>query len=289
MLRRLLGEHIELDTSRTHSQGLVKVDPGQLEQVIVNLAVNARDAMPGGGRLTVETADVELTSNYAASHPGARAGSYVMVAVSDTGIGMDEETRARAFEPFFTTKEPGKGTGMGLATVYGIVKQSEGFIYLYSEPAIGTTLRIYLPRADELAALVHEHTEVAPLPRGRETILLVEDDTAVRGFARRVLAAQGYTVLEAGNGIAALGLAAQHAAAIDLLVTDVVMPGLNGRVLADRLRASRPDLPVLYVSGFPEKHLDEPELVGPHVAFLQKPYSADAIARAVRASLDQLA
>ncbi len=288
MLRRLLGEHIELDTGGTCSHGRVKVDPGQLEQVVVNLAVNARDAMHEGGRLTIETADVELDTTYASTHPGVPPGPYVMLTVSDTGSGMDADTRARAFEPFFTTKEPGKGTGMGLATVYGIVRQSGGSIFLYSEPGIGTTFRIYFPRVDEPASRDAGSDLSSPTPSGGETVLLVEDDPAVRGFARRALAAHGYVVLEASSGAEALALADGSADKLDLLVTDLAMPGMNGRELAERLRASGYGVPVLYVSGFPENQLGDSELTQTRVAFLPKPYAADAIARAVRATLDGL-
>ncbi|MGD0019582.1 MAG: ATP-binding protein [Candidatus Limnocylindrales bacterium] len=229
MLRRLLGEHIELNTGATCSHGRVKVDPGQLEQVVVNLAVNARDAMGGGGRLTIETADVELDTTYASTHPGVPPGPYVMLTVSDTGSGMDADTRARAFEPFFTTKEPGKGTGMGLATVCGIVKQSGGSISLCSEPGKGTTFRLYFPRVDEPASRNAGSDPPSPSPSGSETVLLVEDDPGVRGFARRTMTAQGYVVLEASSGADALALADGHADEVDLLVTDLVMPGIAFR------------------------------------------------------------
>jgi nitrogen-specific signal transduction histidine kinase/ActR/RegA family two-component response regulator len=288
MLRRLLGEHIEFVTHAAPGLGLIRVDPSQLEQVIVNLALNARDAMPDGGQLTIETANVELDAAYASTHAEVTPGPFVLLAVSDTGSGMALETQGHAFEPFFTTKEPGKGTGMGLATVFGIVKQSGGSIYLYSEPGHGTTFRIYLPRVDEAPVpAAGEPVEVRPAPSGTETILLVEDEPAVRAFAERVLAEQGYTVLSAADALAALALAAAHAGQIELLVTDVIMPGLQGHQLAERLAAERPDLRVLYVSGFTESSVIHQGVLGADVAFLPKPFSAEALGRAVRQALDK--
>ncbi len=287
LLRRLLGEHIELTTHAAHRSAQVKADPSQLEQVIVNLAVNARDAMPDGGRLTIELTDVELGPGYPATHLDAIPGPYVLLTVSDTGVGMDAETRAHMFEPFFTTKEPGKGTGMGLATVYGIVKQSGGFIYVYSEPGRGSTFKIYLPRVmEEPAVMLADAAAARPSLSGAETILLVEDDPAVRGLARRTLEEQGYTVLEAAGGAEALAIAASHVGPIALLVTDVVMPGLQGHQLAEQLTAARPDLRVLYVSGFTENSVIHHGVPEQGVAFLSKPFSADALGGAVRRVLD---
>ncbi len=287
MLQRLLGEHIQLVTHAVPGLGLIKVDPSQFEQVIVNLALNAHDAMPDGGQLTIETANVELDAAYASAHAEMVAGPFVLLAVSDTGSGMAAETQAHAFEPFFTTKEPGKGTGMGLATVFGIVKQSGGSIYLYSEPGHGTTFRIYLPRVDEAPVpAAGEPVEVHPAPSGTETILFVEDEPAVRAFAERVLAEQGYTVLSAADAPAALALAAAHAGSIELLVTDVVMPGLQGHQLAERLAAERSGLRVLYVSGFTEHSVIHHGVLGADIAFLPKPFSAEALGRAVRQALD---
>ncbi len=288
MLRRLLGEHIEL-VAGAHSAGCVKVDPSQLEQVVINLAVNARDAMRDGGRLTIETADVDVGEDDAASGAEVAPGAYVSLTVSDTGCGMDEATQARAFEPFFTTKEPGRGTGMGLATVYGIVKQSGGFIALSSEPHVGTSIQIHLPRVDEPAALDPARSGPAPTLAGTETILFVEDDPAVRSLASGALAAQGYAVLEASNGAEALALTAGQDAPIDLVVTDLVMPAMGGRELAERLWASRPGLRVLYVSGFPQDQLAGSELAEPGLAFLPKPFTAHALAKAVREVLDAAA
>ena len=287
MLRRLLGEHIELATCMAPGLGSIKVDPSQLEQVIVNLAVNARDAMSDGGKLTIELSNVEFDPAYVASHPGAVPGPYVLLEVSDTGIGMDEETRVRIFEPFFTTKEPGKGTGMGLATVYGIVKQSGGSIYVSSQPLFGATFRIYLPRVtEERPAAVEEIPAARPSSSGTEIVLLVEDEPAVRGFARRTLEEQGYVVLEAASGADALSIAASDARPIALLVTDVVMPGLQGHQLAERLVATRPELRTLYLSGFTENSVVHHGVPDHGVAFLAKPFSADALGEAVRRVLD---
>ncbi len=284
MLRRLLGEHIELATYRQPGTGHVRVDPSQLEQVIVNLAVNARDAMPAGGTLTVEVTGADLDDAFAAGHAGVRQGRYVSLAVSDTGAGMDAATRARAFEPFFTTKAPGTGNGMGLATVYGIVKQSGGAVYIYSEPGVGTSVRIYLPRVEAPGEPEPVVAAPLPLPSGSETILLVEDERAVRTYAARVLERQGYTVLQAENGNDAL-LLAGRGRPIDLLVTDIVMPGLQGHELAARLRTVRPDLRVLYVSGFTAESVIRGNGSGARVAFLPKPYSGAALARAVHTAL----
>ncbi len=249
MLRRLLGEHIELVIRDTSDRGAVRIDPSQFEQIILNLAVNARDAMPEGGTLTIETANVELDAADAASYAGATPGPQVMLTVSDTGHGMDAATLEHIYEPFFTTKECGKGTGLGLATVYGIVAQSGGSISVDSEPGDGTSFAIYLPRVDEEVAPVTTPSAEA-LPIGTETILLVEDEAAVRTIAGRILTELGYTVLEASSGAEALALSATHAGGIDLLVTDVVMPGLQGHQVAAELRADHPNLRVLYVSGF---------------------------------------
>ena len=291
MLGRLLGEHIDFVTHADPGLWRIKVDPGQLEQVIINLAVNARDAMPEGGKLTIETANVELDAGYALVHPGVAPGPYVLLAVTDTGTGMDAQTQAHIFEPFFTTKEPGRGTGMGLATVYGIVKQSGGSIYLYSELGRGTTFKIYFPRTAD-GEQEADVSQAAPAPievAGSETVLLVEDDAAVRAFARRSLEERGYTVIEAGNGDEALMLAAGNAAAIELLVTDVTMPGMQGNHLAARLTHVLPAVRVLYVSGFAEDSVIHQGVARKGTAFLPKPFSAEALARAVRRTLDNRA
>ena len=282
LLKRLIGENITLTTTLDTTLGAVTADPVQLEQVIVNLAVNARDAMPNGGQLTIETANAELDASYTAEHSVVTPGGYVLLAVSDTGIGMDDGTKARLFEPFFTTKGPGKGTGLGLSTVYGIVKQSGGFIWVYSEPGKGSTFKIYLPQVD--AAL--ESISVSPLPtdtnRGTETVLLVEDEPALRAVARRALEGHGYTVLEAGDVYVAIALANDHAGRIDAVVSDVVMPGMSGPDLARFLGETQPDLPFLFMSGYTDDAIVRHGVLEPGVAFLQKPFSPDALARKVR-------
>ncbi len=289
MLRRLIGEDIQLSSTLSPDLDPVRADPGQIEQVLLNLVVNARDAMPQGGNLTIETANVVLDETYVRMHPGIRPGRFVMLAVTDTGCGMDEATQARIFEPFFTTKEVGKGTGLGLATVYGIVKQSQGSIYVYSEPGRGTSFKIYLPRAEETAVAAPRPAVAPPLARtgGHETLLVVEDDDAVRALTRTVLRNHSYDVIEAIDPDDALRWVAEHDDPIHLLVTDVVMPGMSGRVLAERLTALRSDLKVLYVSGYTDDSVVRHGLLEAEVAFLQKPFSPDALARKVREVLDQ--
>jgi len=286
MLRRLLGEHIELVAHAAPDVGRIRVDPSKLEQIIVNLAVNARDAMPGGGRLVIETTNVELDVGSEPGHAETTTGPYVVLRVTDTGCGMDEETRARAFEPFFTTKEPGSGTGMGLATVYGIVRQSGGEIDLHSELGHGTTFEIYLPRVDEEAIAAAVATEAAAVPRGSETILLVEDEASVRTFARRALEGLGYVVLEASDGAEGAARATEHTGRIDLLVTDVVMPRVGGRELAERLRAARPELPILFMSGFSGNAVSGADLTPPGALVLAKPFTREGLGRAVRRALE---
>src|SRR5881296_210961 len=287
MLRRVIGEDVDLVTALDPDVGSVKADVGQLEQVLMNLAVNARDAMPTGGKLTIETGNAEHDPDYAREHEATAVRRFVMLAVSDTGIGMDDATKARIFEPFFTTKEPGKGTGLGLATVYGIVQQSGGFIWVYSEPGHGTTFKIYLPQVE--APLEGRAVGAAPgdLPRGTETILLVEDAAAVRAVTRQVLERQGYTVLEAAHGAAALQTAAGHPGPIHLLLTDVVMPVLSGRQLADQLARLRPDAKVLYASGYTDDAVVRHGVLEAGISYLQKPFTADSLARKVREVLDR--
>jgi len=286
MLRRLIGEDITLITVKGSSLGHVKADPGQIEQIIMNLAVNARDAMPEGGRLTLETANIELDAAYARKHVGARPGAHVMLALSDTGTGMDAQTQARVFEPFFTTKGPRKGTGLGLAMVYGIVKQSGGNIWVYSEPGQGTTFKIYLPRIEDPADAGQGGVALAAPAHGMETILLVEDEDAVRDLARDILAGCGYTVLEAPHGAEALRISEQHAGKIDLMLTDVVMPEMNGRELAERLAAQRPETKVLYMSGYTDHAVVHHGVLAPQTAFLQKPFTEAVLTHKLREILD---
>lgn len=282
MLPRLIGENIELAILTKPNLGHVKADAGQMEQVILNLTVNARDAMPDGGTLLIETSNVELDEAYARTHPPIAAGRYVMLAVTDTGIGMNAATQVHIFEPFFTTKEKGKGTGLGLATVYGVVKQSGGFVWVYSEVGKGTSFKIYLPRVDGIAEAESEKKGKEELPRGSGTILLAEDEKEVREVAREFLDLAGYSVIEAKDGAEALELAEKHAGKIDLLVTDMVMPGIGGRELATRLVALRPELKVIYMSGYTEyanfKNADF-EL---HNTMLQKPFTRALLATAVQ-------
>ena len=287
MLRRLIGEDIDLRTSAEPGLGHVLADPGQIQQVILNLAVNARDAMPDGGRLSIELANVDVDEEMARRHvPIQPPGRYVRLTVSDTGIGIPHAIQPHIFEPFFTTKEKGKGTGLGLSTVYGIVKQSGGFIWVYSEPGQGATFKIYLPRVDAPA-------EPAPSPQpevaassGAETILLVEDEPAVRDLAQRILRRKGYRVVAATNGREALDLVERHEGPIDLLVTDLVMPQMDGRELAQRLAALRPGLRVLFMSGYTGDTIAQRGVLDPDVAFIEKPFSPDGLARKVREILD---
>ncbi|HXV42230.1 MAG TPA: ATP-binding protein, partial [Anaerolineae bacterium] len=285
MLSRLIGEDIKLTTTLDQGLGPVKADPGQLEQVLVNLAVNARDAMPNGGELVIETANVTLDHHYARRHVEVTPGDYVLLAVSDTGMGMTEEVKTRLFEPFFTTKEVGKGTGLGLATCFGIVKQSGGHIRAYSESGEGTTFKIYLPRVGGVASPLLKPEPLDLLAQGTETILLAEDEAAVRDLAARALRQQGYTVLEAATGKEALRLA-QLEKEIHLLVTDMVMPQMAGTELADRLKTARPSLKVLFMSGYTDSKIIRYGLPHSGIAFLQKPFSAQRLIRKVRDMLD---
>jgi two-component system, cell cycle sensor histidine kinase and response regulator CckA len=285
MLRRLVGEDVELRVSLAANSGNVRADPGQLQQVIMNLVVNARDAMPTGGKLLIETAYAELTEQYAELHQPVVPGRYVMIAISDTGVGMDAGTRARIFEPFFTTKEKGKGTGLGLSTVYGIVKQSGGYVWVYSEPRHGTTFKVYLPRVDAAAEHVPPPREAATLT-GTETILLAEDDEILRPLAKGVLTKLGYTVLETESTEQALAAAAAHTGPIPLLLTDVVMPGASGRELARRLAQSHPETRVLYMSGYTDDAIVRHGMLEPGLTLLQKPFTPAALARKVREVLD---
>src|SRR6266850_18535 len=278
-------DDVELATALAPDLGAVKADVGQLEQVLMNLTVNARDAMPTGGKLTIETANVEHEPEYALEREAAAMGRFVMLAVTDTGVGMDEATKAKIFEPFFTTKEAGKGTGLGLATVYGIVNQSGGFIWVYSEPGNGTSFKIYLPRIDAPVEGVKTAGSVS-VPRGTETVLLVEDAAAVRAVAKQVLERQGYTVLQAPDGELALHVAHKHRGPNHLLLTDVVMPVLGGRRLAEQLALVRPDMKVLYASGYTDDSVVRHGILEAGTAYLQKPFTPDSLARKVREVLD---
>jgi PAS domain S-box-containing protein len=286
MLRRLIGEDVELVCLTDPRLGPVKADPGQIEQVLLNLVVNARDAMPTGGRLTIETRRVELDEAYARTHPDARPGPHALVRVTDTGTGMDAATLARIWEPFYTTKGAGKGTGLGLAMVYGIVKQSEGHVAVTSEPGRGSTFRIYLPQAADAGRSAKSNPGAAGVPRGSETVLLAEDEQPVRALTRRVLQGCGYTLLEAGDGVEALQVAAAHDGRIDLLLSDVVMPRMGGRELAERLKALHPVARVLFLSGYTDDAVVRHGVQEDQVAFLQKPFTPARLALKVREVLD---
>jgi PAS domain S-box-containing protein len=286
MLRRVIGEDIELIAQLDPELAPVKADLGQLEQVILNLVVNARDAMPQGGRVTIQTANTDLDETYTETHAPVVPGRYVLLAVSDTGTGMHPDAKAHLFEPFFTTKEVGKGTGLGLATVYGIVKQSGGYIWVYSETGSGTTVKIYLPRSDEPAQPAPRARVLQGLPTGSETVLIVEDAEAIRSLARKVLTAQGYTVLEAGDGAEALKIAQRHAGPLHLVLTDVVMPGMGGRELAQRLAPLRPELKLVYMSGYTGDAVVHRGLLDDGLPFLAKPFTPEDLALKVRVALD---
>jgi CheY-like chemotaxis protein len=283
----LLGERIELVTAPSASADRVKVDPTQIEQVILNLAVNARDAMPEGGRVTIETGEVELPADYQDATFPVAPGRYVRLAVSDTGIGMNESVRSHIFEPFFTTKQHSKGTGLGLPTVYGIVKQSGGYIWVRSEPGKGTTFEIFLPQVESDVEPAEPSVATSgSSPRGSETVLLVEDEAAVRALARATLVRHGYHVLEAHDGSDALTLAERHRGPIDLLLTDVVMPGMSGRELVSRLTPLRPTMRVVYMSGYSDDAIAHHGVLDPGTAFFQKPFTPRALAQMVRDVLD---
>jgi signal transduction histidine kinase/ActR/RegA family two-component response regulator len=287
MLRRVIGEDIDLQTVTHASPGLVQADPGQLEQVIMNLVVNARDAMPRGGRMTLQTENVHFAPGAPELLAPMPAGDWVLLAVSDTGSGMDEATRVRIFEPFFTTKEPGKGTGLGLSTVYGIIKQSGGFIWVESEPGQGTTFKIYLPQAADTDEPVVRTSEPARLSVGAETILLAEDEEPVRLLARRCLEGMGYRVLAASRADEAVRVAAHHAGPIHLLLADVVMPGGSGSELAERLAAQHPEMRVLYMSGYTDDAIVHRGVIAPGIELLEKPFNPATLARKVREVLDK--
>jgi PAS domain S-box-containing protein len=288
MLRRLIGEDIAI-ASTCGARGYVVADPGQVEQILVNLVVNARDAMPQGGTISIETQNVELDDTYTSEHAPVLAGRYVMLSVSDNGVGMSRETREHAFDPFFTTKEAGKGTGLGLATVYGIVKQSGGYVWIYSEPGHGTALKLYFPEVSSAAAFeTGEYKATAKeAARGSETILLVEDEEAVRGLASRILERQGYRVIPAQHGREAMDIATREEGRIDLVLTDIVMPGMNGRGLVERLSAIRPRIKSLYMSGYTDDDIIRRGFIEPSKSFLQKPFTSEALLQTVRKVLDE--
>jgi PAS domain S-box-containing protein len=286
MLQRLVGEEVALVLELTADLTSIKADPGQIEQVLLNLVVNARDAMPDGGTLTIETRTVQLDAGYAAEHPGTHPGPHAMLSVLDTGTGMDESVRRRIFEPFFTTKPQGKGTGLGLSMVYGIVKQSGGSIWFHSEPGLGSRFTIYLPRVGGAVTPWPAPPPPSAVARGHETVLVVEDEPPLRELAARILAAAGYTVLQAANGPDALALIAGHAATVDLVFTDVVMPGMNGRELAARLSVLRPSMRVLYTSGYTEDAILRHGVLDDPSRFLSKPYTPAVLRRRIREALD---
>ena len=288
MLRRFISADIELVTLPGSDLGMVKVDPSQMEQVLVNLVVNARDAMLDGGKLAIETGEVSVNSDYARRHPQAAAGRYVTLAVSDTGIGMSQEVKAHIFEPFFTAKEPGKGTGLGLSTCYGIVTQAGGHITVDSEPGQGTNLKIFLPRVDESADTLPMRHDTGPIPLGSETVLLVEDEPMVRDVASHLLRQQGYSVLEASNGHEALKVAQEQVAGrIDLLLTDVVMPLMGDWELAELLSEIRPEAKVLYITGYTDDSIARRIALGDGTDFMQKPFTPAELAHKVREVLER--
>ena len=286
MLGRLIGEDIELEIDLSPDLGQIKADTGQMEQVLMNLAVNSKDAMPKGGKLTIETGNVELDKEYARNHIAVTPGPYVMLAMSDTGIGMTKEVQAQVFEPFFTTKEKGKGTGLGLSTVYGIVKQSNGNIWIYSEPGKGTTFKIYLPRVVETAPGREREKEKKDFLHGSETVLVVEDDETVRNMAIKVLKRFGYTVLCAPEGQEGLRICREYDGPIHLMLTDVIMPGMSGKELAEHLKTQKPGIRVLFMSGYTDNAIVHRGILDKGIAFLQKPFTPDGLARKLREVLD---
>jgi CheY-like chemotaxis protein len=286
MLRRLIGEDIEFVSVTHPGLGLVNADRVQIQQIVMNITVNARDAMLQGGKLTIETANVAFDEDYVRGHPAGTPGPHVMLAISDNGAGMDAETQARIFEPFFTTKGMGKGTGLGLSTVYGIVKQSNGFIGVSSEPGKGTTFKIYFPQVEGEIAKVTAESRPEPGSRGLETVLVVEDEESVRALASRILRERGYSVLEAADGMEALRSASEFAGEIHLVLTDVIMPQMGGRELVSQIEAARPGIKALYVSGYTDDSIVHQGILDSNVTFLQKPFTVESLARKVREVID---
>jgi CheY-like chemotaxis protein len=282
MLRRLIGEDIDLVTILKPGLGNVMADPGQIEQVVMNLVVNARDAMPRGGKLTIETRNVELDTRYICRHPVVHPGAYVLLSISDTGCGMDEVTKERLFEPFYTTKEKGKGTGLGLSTVYGIVKQSGGYIWVYSEIGLGTTFKVYFPRFAGASPEANQERASESAPRGRETVLVAEDEEMVRTLVRGILEGNGYTVLTASDGDEAISAAGKYGDPIHLILTDVVMPKRGGRDVAESLARFHPGAKVLYMSGYTDESIVHHGVLEEGIAFIEKPFTPDALLRKVR-------
>jgi len=288
MLCRLIGEDIELVTDLAPDLGMVKADPGQVEQILMNLVFNARDAMPGGGTVTIETRNVVFDESYASQHVPVIPGEYMMLAVSDNGTGMDQATQSRVFEPFFTTKPPGKGTGLGLSTVYGIVKQSGGYVWVYSEGGIGTVFKVYLPQVRTPHEITKQKIESGSQLSGDEKILLVEDDEIVRRMARTILENHGYSVLEAGDVNEALRLCVENLSTLDLVLTDVIMPGMSGRMLAERIARLCPTLPIVYMSGYTDDAIVRHGILEEDIVFLQKPFTPESLTGKVREGLASL-
>jgi two-component system, cell cycle sensor histidine kinase and response regulator CckA len=287
MLQRLIGEDIDLSALLCDKLASVRIDPGQFEQILVNLAINARDAMADGGKLTIETANIDIDEDYCTLHPYVKPGRHVMLAVSDTGCGMSQEVKSHLFEPFYTTKQKGRGTGLGLATIYGVIKQSGGSIEVYSEPGEGTTFKIYLPAIEEIPQQLDlEKKPVSSLSKGDETILLVEDESIVRELAAKMLKRINYNILYASNGDEALEIAQNYSGVIHLMITDVVMPGMNGRQLAERLLRMRPNIKVLFTSGYTENAIAHHGIIEKGLSFIGKPYSSRDLANKIRRLLD---
>src|SRR3972149_3830515 len=287
LLKRLIGEDVELETFLAEELGSVKVDPGQVEQILMNLAINSRDAMPGGGKLTVETSNLEIHEDYPREGALVHAGRYVTLAVTDTGCGMDEATKSHLFEPFFTTKEVGKGTGLGLATVYGIVKQSGGYIWCYTEGHRGTSFKIYFPRVEEKAeALPHKCNSSKDVLGGMETVLVGEDEEAVRQLVSNILGMKGYNVLQASDGATALELSDYYKEPIHLVVTDIVMPGMTGPEVAKRISENRSAVKILFISGYSDGAIAHQGLLDANAAFIEKPFGIEVLAQKVREVLD---